>query len=56
MARSLTVNHEEKPSTNPLLTGFILLAITWLALGAIIGGAINANATPAAAPTQSAQP
>jgi hypothetical protein len=35
MARSLTVNHDEKPSTNPLLTVFLLLAAGILVLSAV---------------------
>jgi hypothetical protein len=46
MARSLTVNHQETPSTNPLLTGFLLLCIAWLALGTIAGAAFAPEAPP----------
>lgn len=35
MARSLVIKHEEKPSTSPLLTAFLLLAFAWLAASAI---------------------
>lgn len=35
MARSLTVSTEETPTTNWLLTGFLLAAFAFLALGAI---------------------
>jgi hypothetical protein len=41
MARSLTVKHEEKPSTSLLLNVFLVLAIGWMALSAMLG-----NATP----------
>jgi hypothetical protein len=36
MARSLTVETEDQPQTNWLLTGFVLLAIAFMAFGAII--------------------
>ena len=35
MARSLTVKHEEKPSTSPLFTAFLLLAAAWMAASAV---------------------
>lgn len=35
MARSLTVATEDKPTANWLLTGFVLLAVAFLALGGI---------------------
>jgi len=35
MARSLTVKHEEKPSTTPLFTAFLLLACAWMAATAL---------------------
>ena len=35
MARSLTVRHEETPSTNPLLTWFLVLAAAVLLLSAL---------------------
>lgn len=35
MARSLTVTHEENPSTNPLLTGFLVLAAAVLLASAL---------------------
>lgn len=48
MARSLTVQHEENPSTNPLLTGFLLLAAAVLMASALLGApAVNAEVTPA---------
>lgn len=37
MARSLTVRHEENPATNPLLTGFLLIAALVLIASAIEG-------------------
>lgn len=36
MARSLVVDHREPPATSPLLTGFLLLALVWLALGSLV--------------------
>lgn len=44
MARSLTVKHEEKPSTSPLLTFFLLLAFAWMAATAIAAGSGQAEA------------
>jgi len=37
MARSLTVSTEEKPTTHWLLTGFLLLAVAFMAAGAVLG-------------------
>lgn len=48
MARSLTVKHEEKPSTSPLFTAFLLLACAWLAASAL--SAASAEESPAALP------
>jgi hypothetical protein len=47
MARSMTVQQEENAATNPLFTGFLLLAIAVLALAAL-GTALgdSANAAP----------
>jgi hypothetical protein len=42
MARSLTVKHEEKLGTSPLLNAFLVLALAWM-----FGGALIANAAPA---------
>lgn len=44
MARSLTVKHEEKPSTTPLFTAFLLLACAWMAATAL--SAASAVETP----------
>ena len=41
MARSLTVKHDEKPATSPLLNSFLLLAFGWL----LLSGFAAANAT-----------
>lgn len=48
MARSLTVSTEETPTTNWLLTGFLLLAVGFLAVGAIATMALmdDADAAP----------
>lgn len=46
MARSLTVKHEEAPSTSPLLTAFLLLAFGWLAVSAAVAVAQDAPAAP----------
>lgn len=35
MARSLTVKHEESPTTNPLLTGFLVIAALVLIASAL---------------------
>ncbi|MFT7521540.1 MAG: hypothetical protein ACI9MC_003691 [Kiritimatiellia bacterium] len=35
MARSLIITHDEDPSTNWLLTGFLLVATAWLLLGGL---------------------
>ena len=44
MARSLTVKHDEKPATNPLLTGFLLLAVTVLVLGGLFAAPAESEA------------
>lgn len=36
MARSLTIQHDEKPATSTLLNAFLLLAFGWLAMTAIV--------------------
>lgn len=36
MARSLTINKEETPSTSPLLTAFLVLAFGWLAVSGLV--------------------
>jgi hypothetical protein len=46
MARSLTVRHEESPQTNPLLTGFLVVAALVLlasAIGGMFGESAEAN-------------
>ncbi len=48
MARSLTIKHEEKASTSPLMTGFLLFAMGWLLLTAIAGHAGDLGGAPAA--------
>ncbi len=48
MARSLTVNHDEKPATNLLLNVFLLVAVGWLTAVAFSGW--GQAATAAAAP------
>jgi len=48
MARSLTVSTEETPRTNWLLTGFLLAAVAFLALGAIATMAMFDDADAAA--------
>ncbi|MCB9663722.1 MAG: hypothetical protein H6732_06400 [Alphaproteobacteria bacterium] len=35
MARSLTVQPEEQASRSALLTGFLIFAVAWLAVGAM---------------------
>jgi hypothetical protein len=44
MARSLTVKHEETPGTNPLLTGFLVIAALVL-LGNALEGAFTDSAS-----------
>jgi hypothetical protein len=39
MARSLTVNHDEKPATSSLLNLFLLVAFGCLVLASIFGAA-----------------
>ncbi len=39
MARSLTIQHEETPSTSPLLTGFLLFVVAWMMTAAVVRGA-----------------
>jgi hypothetical protein len=39
MARSLTVKHEEKVGTSPLLNAFLLLALAWMVGGAVLSSA-----------------
>jgi hypothetical protein len=56
MARSLTVRHEEKATLNPLFTGFLLLAVTWLALSAAGYGPEAAEASPGSAAASSYEP
>lgn len=36
MARSLVVKHDEKPSTSPLLNSFLVLALGWMLVGAVL--------------------
>lgn len=43
MARSLTVQHEETASTNPLLTAFLVIAALVLVLGAFASEAADAG-------------
>lgn len=45
MARSLVIKHEEKPSTSPLLTAFLLLAFAWLAASAIAAASSDSAST-----------
>lgn len=45
MARSLTVQHEENVTTSPLLTGFLLFAVAWMIIGAVVA-AKDAGAAP----------
>jgi hypothetical protein len=41
MARSLTIIPEERATTSPLFTGFLLLAIGWLLAGALLTGSAD---------------
>lgn len=51
MARSLTIQHEERATTSPLLTGFLLLAAAWLLLAALFGADAYSADAPTAAPS-----
>ncbi|MBM4367675.1 MAG: hypothetical protein FJ102_15795 [Deltaproteobacteria bacterium] len=42
MARSLNVKHEEKLGTSPLLNFFLLLAVGWMAVGALVSSMADA--------------
>lgn len=46
MARSLVVKHEEKIGTSSLLNSFLVLALGWMIVGAVL--ASMANAAPSA--------
>lgn len=48
MARSLTVKHEEKLGTSPLLTAFLVLAFLWLAASALAAASSESPANAAA--------
>lgn len=48
MARSLTVMHDEAPSTSPLLTAFLLLAFGWMAASAAV--AVAQDTSPGETP------
>ena len=48
MARSLNVKHDEAPATSSLFNVFLVLAVAWLALGALVGGAASADGGAAA--------
>ncbi len=50
MARSLVVDHQEEPSTNPLLTGFLVLAVACLLASAVSGTGVAAQETTAPTP------
>lgn len=48
MARSLTIKHEEKPSTSYLLNFFLALAFGWLMLSALAAAASSGEGVDAA--------
>lgn len=50
MARSLVVNHTEEPSTSPLFTGFLFLAVAWMFLAQIVGATDPVAEAEAAVP------
>lgn len=52
MARSLTVQHEEKPATSSLFTAFLLLAFGWMAVSAFFAMSGDAGAVEAGAVDQ----
>jgi hypothetical protein len=41
MARSLTVNHQEAPATNPLLSAFLVLAVLVMLAQTFVGYAAD---------------
>ena len=43
MARSLTVQHEEKITTSPLLNLFLLLAFGWMLIMAMVASTADAG-------------
>lgn len=49
MARSLTIKHEEKPTTSSLLNLFLLLAVGWMAVTALVASTADASPAPPAA-------
>jgi hypothetical protein len=51
VARSLTVKHEEQLKSSPLLNSFLLLAVAWMVIGAVL-----ANMADAAPMVSSAEP
>lgn len=46
MARSLTIKHEEKPGTSSLLNVFLLLAVGWMAITALVASTADASTAP----------
>lgn len=51
MARSLQIQPEENPSTSPLLTGFLVIAVGWLLLTALFSApTVDAAEVDATAP------
>jgi hypothetical protein len=46
MARSLTIKKEENPATSPLLNVFLLLAVAWMAVTAIVASTADAGTAP----------
>lgn len=49
MARSLTIKHDEKPSTSSLLNIFLLLAVGWMAITALVASTADASTAPVTA-------
>lgn len=43
MARSLTIQHEEKVTTSPLLNLFLLLAFGWMLITAVVASTADAG-------------
>ena len=46
MARSLTIKHDEKPATSSLLNVFLLLAVGWMAVTALVASTADASTAP----------
>jgi hypothetical protein len=50
VARSLTVKHEEQLKSSPLLNAFLLLAVGWMVVGAVLANMADAAPLAESAP------